>query len=97
MFCAIVVTLAWVIWHLVFAIKVVGRGKPAERRAGFVLAPNHISAIDPVFVVIARFWGRRMLVIAKEELMHVNPFITWFFNHVGVFDCGARQGRYRHH
>ena len=91
MFYAIVVTLAWVIWHLVFAIKVVGRENLPKDGRGFVLAPNHISAIDPVFVVIARFWGRRMLVMAKEELMHVNPFITWFFNHVGV--VGVERGK----
>ena len=91
MFYAIIVPLAWVIWHLGFAIKVVGRANLPKDGRGFVLAPNHLSAIDPVFVVLARFWGKKMLVMAKEEVMHVNPFFTWFFHQVGVF--GVTRGR----
>ncbi|MEE0756070.1 lysophospholipid acyltransferase family protein [Allofournierella sp.] len=91
MFYAIIVPLAWVIWHLGFAIKVVGRENLPKDGRGFVLAPNHLSAIDPVFVVLARFWGKKMLVMAKEEVMHVNPFFTWFFHQVGVF--GVTRGR----
>lgn len=83
MFYALIVTGAWLVWHLVFAIRVVGR-QYLPRDRGFVLAPNHISAIDPVFVIIARFWGRRLIVLAKEELFEVNPFFSWFFKHVGV-------------
>lgn len=90
MFYCFIVAGAWLVWHLVFAIRVVGREYLPKDR-GFVLAPNHISAIDPVFIIISRFWGRRMLVLAKEELMHLNPFITWFFNHTGV--VGVDRGR----
>lgn len=78
-----IVTGAWIVWHLVFAIRVVGK-QYLPRDRGFVLAPNHISAIDPVFVVIARFWGKRLLILAKEEIFEVNPFFSWFFRHVGV-------------
>ena len=52
MLYAIIVPLAWVIWHLGFAIKVVGRENLPKDGRGFVLAPNHLSAIDPVFVVL---------------------------------------------
>ncbi len=68
----IILPLAWLAWHLVFRIKVIGRENLIQDR-GFVLAPNHLSALDPVFVVLARFWGRRMLVMAKEELFEINP------------------------
>ena len=44
-----------------------------------------------MFVVLARFWGKKMLVMAKDEVMHVNPFFTWFFRQVGVF--GVSRGR----
>ena len=91
MFYAIVLRAAWLLWHLGFSIKVVGRENLPKDGRGFVLAPNHLSAIDPVFVVIARFHGQKMLVMAKEELMHVNPFFTWFFHKVGVF--GVERGR----
>ena len=63
----IIVPLAWLVWHIAFRIRVIGRENLIHDR-GFVIAPNHISAIDPVFVVIARFWGRPMVIMAKEEL-----------------------------
>ena len=85
MFYGIMVTGAWLIWHLVFRIRVVGKENLPRDGKGFVLAPNHISAIDPVFVVIARFWGKRMLIMAKEELFQVNPVLSWMFRNVGVF------------
>lgn len=51
---------------------------------GCVLAPNHVSAIDPVFVVITRFWGKRMVVFAKKELFEINALLTWFFRCMGA-------------
>lgn len=83
MFYCIIVPLAWLVWHIAFRIHVVGREHLIQGR-GFVLAPNHISAIDPVFVVIARFWGKKMLILAKEELFEKNAFLTWFLLRVGA-------------
>ena len=51
---------------------------------GCIIAPNHVSAIDPVFIVISRFWGRRMLVFAKKELFEINVLLTWFFRCSGA-------------
>ncbi|MEG0167058.1 MAG: lysophospholipid acyltransferase family protein [Ruthenibacterium sp.] len=83
MFYCIIITLAWIAWHIVFRIKVIGRENLIKNR-GFVLAPNHLSAIDPVFVVIARFWGKRMVVFGKEELFGKNIFLDWMWRHVNV-------------
>ncbi len=91
MFYCIIVTGAWLVWHLVFGIKVIGKENLPKGKQGFVLAPNHISAIDPVFVVISRFWGKRMLIMAKGELFHINPLVSWMFRHVGVF--GVERGK----
>ena len=89
----IVLPLAWVVWHIAFRIRVVGRENlPRDGEGGFVLAPNHLSAIDPVFVVVARFWGRRMLVLGKEELFEINPFITWFLKTVNVIPVHRGRG-----
>ncbi|MEI3014350.1 MAG: (d)CMP kinase [Ruthenibacterium lactatiformans] len=66
LFYCIIVPLAWLVWHIAFRIRVIGREHLIKGR-GFVLAPNHISAIDPVFVVLARFWGRRMIVMGKKS------------------------------
>ena len=90
MFYCIIVTVAWLVWHIGFRIRVIGR-ENLPKEGGFVLAPNHISAIDPVFVVIARFWGKRLLIMAKEEILQVNPVFTWMFRHVGV--VGIERGR----
>ena len=83
--------LAWIVWHIAFRIKVIGRENLIRDR-GFVLASNHISAIDPVFIVLARFWGRRMLIMGKEELFEVNPFITWFMRAVNVVPVHRGRG-----
>ena len=91
MLYCIIVPLAWVIWHVAFRIKVIGRENLIRDR-GFVLAPNHLSALDPVFVVLARFWGPKMLVMGKEELFHINPFFTWFFRRVGVVPVHRGKG-----
>ena len=91
MLYAIFVAGAWVLWHLGFRIRVYGR-EYLPRDRGFVIAPNHLSAIDPVFVVLARLWGRRLLVLGKEEIFEVNPFFSWFLHYVGVVAVHRGKG-----
>ena len=81
----ILLPLAWIVFHIGFRVECVGREnlKKIETR-GCILAPNHISAIDPVFVVITRFWGRRMVAFAKKELFEINGFLSWFFRCAGA-------------
>ena len=83
----IIVPLAWLVWHIAFRIRVIGRENLIHDR-GFVIAPNHISAIAPVFVVIARFWGRPMVIMAKEELFEISRLLNWAWRH--VFPEGTR-------
>ena len=60
-----------------------GARKPEKvQTKGYILAPTHVSAIDPVFIVVTR-WGRRMVVFAKKELFEINAFLTWFFRCCG--------------
>ena len=91
MFYCFIVTAAWLVWHVIFRIEVIGKENLPKNGKGFVMASNHISALDPVFVVIARYWGKRMLIMAKEELFHVNPIFSWMFRNVGVF--GIERGK----
>ena len=81
----ILLPLAWIVFHIEFRVECVGREnlKKIETK-GCILAPNHISAIDPVFVVITRFWGRRMVAFAKKELFEINGFLSWFFRCAGA-------------
>ena len=90
MFYCIIVPLAWLVWHIAFRIRVIGRENLIHDR-GFVIAPNHISAIDPVFVVIARFWGRPMVIMAKEELFEISRLLNWAWRHVGVVVCAGER------
>ena len=81
----ILLPLAWLVFHVGFRVRTEGRDnlKKVQTR-GYILAPNHISAIDPVFVIITRFWGRRMIVFAKKELFEINAFLSWFFRCAGA-------------
>ena len=76
----ILLPLAWIVFHIGFRVECIGRENLKKvRTSGCIIAPNHVSAIDPVFVVITRFWGRRMVVFAKKELFEINALLTWFF------------------
>lgn len=81
----ILLPLAWIVFHIGFRVRAEGRDNLKKiRTRGYILAPNHISAIDPVFVIITRFWGRRMIVFAKKELFEINAFLSWFFRCAGA-------------
>ena len=81
----ILLPLAWIVFHIGFRVECIGRENLKKvRTSGCIIAPNHVSAIDPVFVVITRFWGRRMVVFAKKELVEINVLLTWFFRWMGA-------------
>lgn len=43
----ILVPLAWLVWHLVFRIQVIGRDNLKKvATPGSIIAPTHVSAID---------------------------------------------------
>lgn len=81
----ILLPLAWIVFHIGFRVECIGRENLKKvRTSGCIIAPNHVSAIDPVFVVITRFWGRRMVVFAKKELFEINVLLTCFFRWMGA-------------
>ena len=81
----ILLPLAWIVFHIGVRLECIGRENLKKVRTnGCIIAPNHVSAIDPVFVVITRFWGRRMVVFAKKELFEINVLLTWFFRWMGA-------------
>ena len=81
----ILLPLAWIVFHIGFRVECIGRENLKKVRTnGCIIAPNHVSAIDPVFVVITRFWGRRMVVFAKKELFEINVLLAWFFRWMGA-------------
>ena len=87
----ILVPFAWILWHIGFRIRVEGRENLKKvQTKGCILAPTHVSAIDPVFIVVTR-WSRRMVVFAKKELFEINGFLTWFFRCSGSGVCVKRK------
>ena len=57
----------WLLSRICFRFHVSGRENLPEGR-GFVICPNHISALDPVFVVVARGAGRKLSILS---LIHI--------------------------
>ncbi len=86
----ILLPIVWVIWHVLWRIRVVG-SENLIRGRGFVIAPNHISDLDPVFVAISVFTFHRMCILAKEELFH-NWFIGWFLRNMGAVPIARGKG-----
>ena len=81
----ILLPLAWLVFHIGFRVRCVGHENLKKiGTKGCIIAPNHVSAIDPVFVGITRFWGSRMVVFAKKELFEINAFLSWFFRCAGA-------------
>ena len=89
----IAIVVMWVICHLLFRIETVGLENFKAARDGrpLILAPNHISAMDPVFIVItARPWDR-MVTVAKQELFK-DPFLAWLFTCFGAVAIDRGKG-----
>lgn len=85
----IVLALVWVLIHILWRIEVFDMDKvPRDRPV--VLAPNHISDLDPVFILGMLFDLSRYRILAKQELFR-NPVIGWFLGCLGAvpIDRGA--------
>ena len=79
----ILVPLAGLVRHIGFRIRVEGRENLKKvQTKGYILAPTHVSAIDPVFIAVTR-WGVRMVIFVKKELFEINAFLSWFFRCCG--------------
>ena len=88
----ILVPLAWVLAHIVFRPQVIGRENLIKGR-GFILAPNHRSALDPVVIVLSDgyFWLHKMRIFAKKELFQGKPLLAWFLRQMGA--VSVKNGR----
>ena len=87
---AVVSVLARIFFHMEFYGKDIVEEYKTNGRA-FVLCPNHISAIDPIFVVLGRGKGKKLTVMAKEELFKVG-ILGWFFKQLGAIPVARGTG-----
>ncbi|MBR2503549.1 MAG: 1-acyl-sn-glycerol-3-phosphate acyltransferase [Oscillospiraceae bacterium] len=94
MIYVIVVAVVSVLFRVLFRFEHYGKeiidsyktnGRP------YIVCPNHVSAIDPVFVVIARGSGRKLTVMAKEELFKIK-ILGWFFGKLGAIPVARGTG-----
>lgn len=83
-------TVAWFLVRILFPIRVIGREN--LKKDNFVLAPNHVNALDPLFVVLARGFAKKMLIMGKGELFEKNIFLDFFLNVAGAFPVHRGSG-----
>ena len=86
----ILLPIVWVLMHIVYRVEVVGRSLIPRGRP-IVIAPNHISDLDPVFILVVVFRFRRFRILAKQELFR-NPFIGWFLRCMGAVPIDRGHG-----
>ncbi|MDD2361773.1 MAG: lysophospholipid acyltransferase family protein [Oscillospiraceae bacterium] len=80
------------LFYLLFPYKVKGSDNIPENNEGrLILCSNHISNIDPVFLLMA-FKSRPIFYMAKAELF-ANKLAIWFFQkQFGAFPVRRGQG-----
>ena len=57
----------------------------------FVVVANHLSMLDPIFIVMAYGWGPKFSIMGKAELFR-NPILAWFFRQLGGFPVERGTG-----
>lgn len=89
----VLLCMAQVVIRLVYPVRAIGKENlKALKGEGFVLAPNHLKAIDPMFVVLARGIAKKMLIMGKDELFHISPVLNFFWHAFGTFPINRGVG-----
>ena len=74
--------------HIVFSYKVIGKENLPEK-GGYIIACNHVTAIDPVFLV-SSIAPTTVHFMGKEELFE-KPFSRWFLTGMNGFPIDRRS------
>ena len=69
----ILLPIVWPLLHILWRIEVVGKENIPRGRA-HVIASNHLSDLDPVYILEAVFSWKRYTILAKQELFK-NPLV----------------------
>lgn len=80
----VVVFLAGVLVPVLFPLRCFGREHLAGKKS-FVLAVNHPTSYDGLYVILARGFGKKMLVMGKPELFQRSRLLNIFWSIAGVF------------
>lgn len=84
-------SLAWAV-RLLYPLKIIG--KENLPKGGYVLAPSHIKAIDALYVILARGYKPKMLIMAKEELFKKSGLLNFIWNAFGAFPVERGAGNH---
>ena len=86
----ILLPIVWPLLHILWRIEVVGKENIPRGRA-HVIASNHLSDLDPVYILEAVFSWKRYTILAKQELFK-NPLIGWFLSCMGAMPIDRGKG-----
>ena len=86
----ILLPIVWVLIHVLWRIQVIGRENLPKGRA-HVIASNHLSDLDPVYILVCIFSAKRYTILAKQELFK-NPLIGWFLGMMGAVPIDRGKG-----
>lgn len=76
--------------HLLFPYRIVGREHiPPADSGGVILCCNHISMIDPVWLLVGQ--RRHIFFMGKEEIFR-KRFPAWLLRQIGVFPVSRGKG-----
>lgn len=81
MFYSFAKTVLYILFHLLYRMKVKGTENLPEK-GGFVLCANHIHACDPIFIAVSM--KKSVHFMAKKELFQ-NRFLSLLFTHIHAF------------
>jgi len=81
-FWAVMVAFRVIFSYRTYDKEILRRYKTNGRK--FIICANHLSMLDPIFIVMAYGWGRKLTIMGKAELFR-NPVFAWIFRQVGVF------------
>ena len=86
----ILLPIVWPLLHILWRIEVVGK-ENIPRGCAHVIASNHLSDLDPVYILEAVFSWKRYTILAKQELFK-NPLIGWFLSCMGAVPIDRGKG-----
>ena len=80
------------IYKLIYRYKVINKNNIPNDGKGYIIASNHMSFADPVFLGLGQ--KRRLNFMAKDELFS-NKFFAFIIRHLGAFPVkrGAGDGK----
>lgn len=74
---------------ILFPYEVIGAKNAESLTGGYIICSNHLSNIDPVFLIISH--PKPIRFMAKAELFK-NKILKWFFSSLGAFAVKRGKG-----